>query len=93
MSLYKDFNVAAKGLSDVKKVELSRLFNKAQGYAWGANDFRSEDVPRVDAEAFTFVYGIHTANFLSDKINWHMPIQDAFESFTKYGEIRRYGDY
>lgn len=88
-SLYLAYRAALETVSEDRRKDVENLHAKAMGYVWGWQDAGGADRDSIDASDFAYVYGIHVAEFESDKTHSMMPIQDAFSSWRKLRRIDR----
>lgn len=87
-SLFTQYHGVLEGVPESARPNVEQLTAKAMGYVWGWQDAGGADRNSVDAMDFAYAFGIHAARFESAKAFTMMPIQDAFSSWRKHGDIR-----
>ena len=81
------------GAHNINRIEeVKNLQAQAMGYVWGWQDANKERDSQVSWN-FSYAYGVYAAEFAFGITYKKMPIQDAFQSWLKTGEIRWYGEY
>lgn len=85
------FNVARAAVTYPAKVAtIETLYSQAIAYVWGWQDAGGDVRDSERATAFGYAYGTVAALYEGSAIGSRPPIQDAWQSFREFGEIRDY---
>ncbi len=89
-STYTRYHGLLDRLSGYKRESVERLTDQAIGYVWGFQDAGGEVKDSNRATDFGWRFGIVCARVELEEISGRGPIQDAWVSWQKHGEIRDY---